>query len=232
MSPYERNAKAAGALILLGYVAYGVPQGTYVQPLLDAPDPLAAVAADATRLTVGTLAMSINSVAVVGIGLCLSPVLKRHDDTVALGYVATRVFESIVLIGGLLALLLLVPLSQEYVRAGAADATSLRAIATLAVRGNTFAYHVAMGGLAIGSLPFCYVLFRSKLVPRAISVLGLIGYPALLALMVVEIFGAGAGPVLYVLYVPGAAFEIGVALWLVVRGFEPSAIIAEPAASR
>lgn len=232
-----RAARLAGALILLGYVTYGIPQVTHTGPLLDASDPLAAVAANSTRLTIGALVMAINSAAVVGIGVLLYPVLKRHDELIALGYVLTRVFEGIVLIGGIVGLLSLVPLSQEYVQASSADPASMQAISEVVVHGNSLAYHVAMIGLAIGSLPFCYLLYRSNLVPRSIPLLGLIGYPALLLLMVIDIFGIGFGSILYVLYLPGAVFEIGLALWLVARGFDtaervsmdPATAVTEPA---
>lgn len=223
---YRRNAVIAGVLIVAGYLAYGVPSGAVIQPLLDASDPLDAVAANATRLTAAALVMAVNSAAVVGIGLALYPVLRRHDETIALGYLATRLFESILMVGGIVGLLLLVPLSGANVQPGTADPSSLDALATLAVAGNDYAYNVAMLGLGVGSLPFCYLLYRSRLVPRSIAVLGLVGYPALVALMVLELIGGGVAPTLYVLYLPGAAFELGLALWLIARGF------ATPATNR
>jgi hypothetical protein len=175
--------------------------------------------------------MAINAAAVVGIGVLLFPLLKQHNETIALGYLVTRVFEAIFLMVGIICLLLLVPLSQEYAQAGAADASSLQAVSTLALAGNDLAYQIAMIGLSIGSLPFCYVLYQSKLVPRFISLLGLIGYPALLILMVIETFGLGVGPAIYILIVPGMMFEIGFALWLLVKGFDSTTIASESATS-
>ena len=99
-----------------------------------------------------------------------------------------------------------------------------QAVGSMAVQGDFFAYHIAMIGLSVGSLPLCYLLYQTKLVPRLIPIFGLIGYPALLVLMVVEIFGAGIGPILYMLYIPGAIFELGLALWLIARGFNSTAV--------
>lgn len=220
----KTSARIVGALIIIGYLTYGIPQGTHIQPLLNTADPLASIAANPMQLTIGALIMAINAAAVVGISLFLYPVLKQHNETIALGYIGTRLFECVALIGGIIALLLLVPLSQEYVQASAADTASFEALATLAVEGNFFAYNIAMIGLAIGSIPFCYVLYQTKLVPRVITVLGLIGYPALLILMLVEIFGFGAGPSIYLLYIPGGMFELGLALWFIVKGFNSPAI--------
>lgn len=216
---YRWNARIVGVLILLGYLTYGIPQGTHIQPLTTATDPLAAIAANPIQLTLGALIMAINSAAVIGINLFIYPIVRQYNETVAVGYVATRIFESIVMVGGIISLLLLVPLSQEYVHASGAAASSFQAVGLMAARGDFFAYHIAMIGLSIGSLPFCYLLYKTRLVPRSISIFGLIGYPALLVLMVVEIVGAGSGSILYLLYIPGAIFEIGFALWLIARGF-------------
>lgn len=221
--------RVAGALIILGYATYGIPDGTLLQPLLGTSDPLASVSANTMQLTLGALIMAINSVAVVGISVLLYPTLKQHSEWIAISYIGTRIFESIVMIGGIISLLLLVPLSQEYVQASAADASSIQVLGTMAIQGNFLAYHIAMMGLAIGSLPFCYLLYQTKLVPRVISVLGLIGYPAVLTLMLVEVFsiGVGVGPTLYTLYIPGMMFELGLALWLIGKGFNSSAIVSE-----
>lgn len=227
MNRYQWNAKIAGALIIVGYAAYGIPDGAILQPLLNNSDPLSNVSAQTMQLTTAVLIMAINAFAVVGIALFLYPILKQHNESIALSYIATRTFESIVMIGGLISLLLLVPLSQEYVQSSAADTTSFEALSTLAIQGNFLAYHIAMIGLAIGSLPFCYLLYQVKLVPRLIPVLGLIGYPALLILMLVEIYAFSVRPDLYILYLPGGLFEIGLALWFIIKGFDASAVVSE-----
>lgn len=221
---YRWNARIVGVLIILGYLTYGIPQGTHIQPLTTAADPLAAIAANPTQLILGALIMAINSAAVIGISLFIYPIVRQYNKTVAVGYVATRIFESIVMVGGIISLLLLVPLSQEYVHASGTAASSFQALGLMAIQGDFFAYHIAMIGLSIGSLPFCYLLYKIRLVPRSISIFGLIGYPALLVLMVVEIFGAGIGPILYMLYIPGAVFEIGLALWLIAQGFNSTGV--------
>ncbi|WP_224450585.1 DUF4386 domain-containing protein [Haloprofundus salilacus] len=230
-------AKIAGALIILGYLTYGIPDGALIQPLLGTSDPLASISENTMQLTIAALIMAVNSAAVIGISLFLYPTIKQHNETIALGYIGTRIFESILMMGGIISLLLLVPLSQEYVQASSADVAVLQFLGTLAVQGNFYAYSIAMSGLAIGSLPLCYLLYQTRLVPRTISVFGLIGYPALLIMMVVEIVGSGVGPILYTLYIPGAIFELGIAVWLIVKGFNsttivsknPSPIDAEPA---
>lgn len=86
--------------------------------------------------------MAVNSAAVIGIGLFLYPKVKQHNEAVALGYVGIGIFESILMVGGIVSLLLLIPLRQEYVQASIADAVTLHSIGTLAVRGNFYVYSI------------------------------------------------------------------------------------------
>ncbi len=95
-----------------------------------------------------------------------------------------------------------------------------------AVAINVLAYNVAMAGLGIGSLFFCLVLYRARLVPRFLAGWGFIGYAAFATGSVLELFGvAGSG---LVAAVPGGSFELAFATWLLVRGF--SAPVASPVA--
>lgn len=229
-------AKLAGVLIIVGYLTYGLPDAILIQPLVNASEPLAEISDNTTQLTLAALLMAINSGAVVGIGLLLYPIIKQHSETIALAYIGTRIFEGTLMSVGIISVLSLVPLSQEYVQASGAEASALQAVGELAVQGNFFAYSIAMIGLAVGSMPLCYLLYRTRLVPRWISVFGLIGYPVLLGMMVIDLFGAGPGPMLYALYIPGAIFELAIAVWLIVYGFNSGATVAQdssaPAAER
>lgn len=77
---------------------------------------------------------------------------------------------------GVISLLSLVIVSRSYTEAGAADPSYFETLGALAINGNFMAYNVAMVGLGLGSLFFCYLLFRSNLVPRFLAVWGLVGY--------------------------------------------------------
>src|SRR3712207_771177 len=80
-----------------------------------------------------------------------------------------------------------------------------------------------MIALGLGSLPFCYLLYRARLVPRWMSVLGLVGYAALVAGSSLELFG---NDLAMIHYLPGALFELVLPVWLIVRGFDSSAIVS------
>jgi hypothetical protein len=112
-------------------------------------------------------------------------------------------------------------LSQEYVQAGAPDASYFQESGTPLVAQCGLAFQIALIALGLGSIPFCYLLYKSELIPRYISVLGFIGYLAVVIGASLELSGLN----LYMLYyVPGGLFELIFPIWLIVKGFNPSAI--------
>ena len=148
---------------------------------------------DSALLTLGVAMMLANSVAVVAIGALLVPVLRPRSPLVARIYLATRFFEASFLSVGAIALL----------------------VGSAAV--NFTAYNIAMAGLGVGSLFFCALLYRARLVPRFLAVWGFVGYAAFAVGSLTELAGvAGAG---IIGAVPGGLFEIFFAFWLIVRGF-------------
>jgi hypothetical protein len=156
--------------------------------------------------TIGLAMMLLNTAAVVAIGALVFPILRPHSARVAIGYAATRLFEGALLAVGAFALV-----------AGA-------------VAINVLAYNVAMAGLGIGSLFFCLLLYRARLVPRVLAAGGLIGYAAFATGSVLELFGvAGAG--LWAA-IPGGLFEVAFATWLLVRGFSAPTAVAVRARPR
>ncbi len=225
MNTNKTTARIVGVLFLTATVTYILGSGL-IESILNAPDYLMNVFQNESRVVIGVLLEFIDAAAVVVIGVLLFPVLKKHNEAIAIGYVGARIIECILLIVAGVSLLLLIPLSQGYVQAGASNAAYFQISGTLFMAESGLAFQVAMIALGLGSLPFCYLLYRSKLVPRAISVLGLIGYAALIASGSSEIFGYSIG---MVLFLPGALFEIAFPIWLIVKGFNSSAIVSESA---
>ena len=209
------TGRIVGALFLLALVVYG--GGT---ALVDSgsgeTDVLSDVADNQMQISAGALLMLINSVVVVSIGVLVFPVLKQHHEISAYAYLITRVFEAVLLTVGILFLLLLIPLGQEYVDTGASDASVLSSLGRVAQEGNLYSYQIAMIGLGLGSLMFCRVLFRARLVPRFMAVWGLVGYAIFAAGAMLEVLGYGVG---LALSVPGGLFEVALGVLLLVKGF-------------
>jgi uncharacterized protein DUF4386 len=160
--------------------------------------------------------MLVNSAAVATIGVLVFPVLKPHHELSAYAYLICRAIEGTLLAVGVLGLLLLVPLGQEHAGAGAADASVLPSLALIAQEGNRYAYQFGMISLGLGSLLFCRVLFRARLVPRFMAAWGLVGYVIFLTGSMLEVLGYGVS---LALSVPGGLFEVALAVLLIVKGF-------------
>lgn len=214
MSPDRRTAVAAGSLFLLTEVA-AIAGAFLYRPLLGAADGRLAQGAD-TRALLGVLCEVVLVVAVTGTGAALFPVLRRHGEGLALGYAFGRLLEAAVIAIGIVAVLALVTLRRD---AGAADGAD---VALAAVHDWTFLLgpNIALG---LNTILLAYLAYRARLVPRLIAVLGLIGGPLICASAVAVMFGAyaqlsaaGAAAAL-----PVFAWELGLAGWLIIRGFGP-----------
>lgn len=216
----KKFARIVGVLFLVATASYILGNGL-IASIVNVPDYLIHVYPNKTQVIIGMLLEFINCAAVVGIAIMLFPILKKHNETIALGYVAFRVIEAVILIVGAISPLLLITLSQEYIEAGAPDASYFQTIGALAIKGKYLAFQVAMIVLSLYSLLFCYLLYQSKLIPRLISIFGFIGYASLLTSALLEIFGYSPG---IFLFLPGALFEIILPIWLIVKGFNSFAI--------
>lgn len=217
MSPDRRTAVAAGSLFLLTEAA-AIAGAVLYSPLLDAANGRLAQGAD-TRALLGALCEVVLVVAVAGTGAALFPVLRRHGEGLALGYAFGRLLEAAVIALGIVSVLALVTLRRDPGAAAGADLAGADA-ALVAVHDWTFLLgpNIALG---LNTVLLAYLAYRARLVPRFISVLGLVGGPLICVSAVAVMFGAyeqlsaaGAAAAL-----PVFAWELGLAGWLIVRGF-------------
>lgn len=166
----------------------------------------------------------ITALACVATALALYPVTRRVDRTAALGFLASRTVEAGLILVGVLSV---VTLRQDF--AGTADAPAgLDAVAhgLVDVRDWTFLFGPgvmpAVNALFLGS-----IVYRAGLVPRILPLLGFIGAPLLVAKTMAVIFGGldDLSVVSGLCALPIAAWELGLALWLVFRGFRPASVL-------
>ncbi|MGH3148704.1 MAG: DUF4386 domain-containing protein [Rubrobacter sp.] len=229
MNP-QKIARLTGVLFLITYIT-SIPAFFLYGPLLDDPRYILGGGAADNGASLGALLELILIIANIGTAVVLYPVVKRVSEIFALGFVAARVVESVFIAVGILSVLSLMTLRQE--AAAGADAGSLLAVgqALVAVQSWTFllgpGFVVGVGnGLILG-----YLMYRSGLVPRPMALLGLIAGPVLLARFVGILFGViEPGSVLGSLMVlPEFVWELSLGIWLIVKGFNPSAaILSEP----
>lgn len=211
-------SRLIAALFLTGFLTYGT--GTIlVTSVIEGPDFLTGVKAEQTTLAFGALLMLATAAVDIGKAVFFYPVLAPHGQRTAVAYLATMIFEMAMMTVGVLALLMILPLADR-VAVGEQSAESAQALASLAVDANETAYQIGQLSLAFGCLFLCALLLRSRLIPGWLAATGLIGYA-------LHMVGAGAEilefPISLWLLIPGAVFEITLALWLILRGFNREA---------
>jgi len=219
-------ARLIGALFLIGFLTYGIGF-TLVNSVITVPDFLADLPAVQTTLILGAFLMLGNTVVDVSKGVLFFPILENHGKRTALVYLAAIVVQVVFLDIGALFLLMLVPLAQIAADAGASSAAWAPGIASLLTESNTIAYNVGQATLSFGGVFLCLLLYRTRLIPQVLAGLGVAGYVLHASGAVAEIFGL---PLSLYLLIPGALFEIGIAFWLIIKGFNP-AVVAEGSTS-
>ena len=231
MNANKKTARIVGALFITATVASILATFGFLEPILNAPDYLISVSANETQWIMGVLIDAINSAAVVAIAVLLFPIFRKFNEALALGYVASRIIECVILIAGHISLLLLLTLSQDYVQAGAPDAAYFQSIGSLLLGVYDWTFLLGpMIVLSLTALILNYVFYQSRLVPRLISVWGLIGATLMLAAGLLGMFGLSPTSTITILLgLPLALNEMVLAVWLIVKGFNSSAI-ASPAA--
>jgi len=209
--------KLTGILFIAAILAYGIGYGL-VEPLILAPNYFSQIAVQQNQIIIGSILMLLNSFIVIAIAVLFFPILKKFSKQIAIIYLSARVIEAILLAAGVILILLLLPLSREYLMASTIDKLYFQNMGSLVIKYNELFYQMAMAILCLGSLFFCYLLLKSKLIPKFLSIWGLGGYAVFFLGAVLELFGLkGVG---LVLCIPGGLFELFFAGWLIVKGLK------------
>ncbi len=216
MSADRKAAVWIGVLYIIGTVAL-VLSFVVTGGVLTGPDVLAQVAAQPNQVAVGALLVLLAGFSLAMVPVVFWPIGRRYNETLAMGYVVFRgAIETVIYIGGALGWLLLIPLSAQ------PDAAPLAGLVRTA--DPVIWEQVGVIPFALGALMFYVLLYQSRLVPRWLSAWGLVGA----VLYIVPALGSMFGLSLDVLMAPLALQEMVMAVWLIAKGFSPSAIAAEP----
>ncbi len=219
MSPIRKTALVAGVLYLLTFVS--IPTLFIYSPVKSANYILGA--GPDTAAIIGGILEIIVALAGIGTAVVLFPVLKKQNEGAALGLVASRILEASTIFVGVAFILSIVTLRQS--GAGAGALVTSHALATLYDRifllGQSFM--PAVNDLLLG-----FLLYQSRLVPRVLSLIGIVGAVPLVAGYLAVMFGLigqHAG-IEGLASLPVALFELSLGIWLVVKGFNPSPILS------
>jgi hypothetical protein len=228
----RKNARWAGVFYIIATVApistiffVGFLGGEVAgEPI---PDYLANVSPNEAQVVIGMLIELIWALAVVGIVVNLFPTLKKYNEVSALWFSALRFIEAISTIVGSIILLTLLTLSQEFVKAGIPDASYFQTTGDLLLAARDWAFLIGSGLVwSLSALVLNYILYQSKLIPRWLSGWGLVGAILSFAAYLPKFFGIDLPEIAFL---PIGVQEMVFAVWLIVKGFNPSAVASESA---
>ncbi len=231
MTANRRYAVVVGVLFILATVADLISRLVFVAPILSDPVDLARISANEYQVFLGALLLFIGAVAAAGIAIALYPVLRKHNEGLALGSVVFRLIEGALYIGIVVCLLLLVTLSRDSANAGAAASSAYKVPGALLMAARDSLGEVAVLTFGLGALMYYWVFYQTRLIPRWLSAWGLVAIASLMvsALLVMFRLIEPLSPPQVVLALPIAVQEMVLAVWLIAKGFNPSAIATEPA---
>jgi hypothetical protein len=224
MNSYRKTAIIVGVLFISATVM-SILSSVFLGSTLTAPNYLTNILANENQLIIAMILELIAAVSAFGTAVMMFPILKNHVESLAMGYVGLRLIENILYIMGAMSLLIMLTVSQGYV-AGALNASTYLPLGTLLQA--LYHWPILIGTLifaGLGSLTLNYVLYLSKLVPRWLSAGGLIGAVLILLYGLIGIFSLTTGfSTLSVLAFPIFVQEMVFAGWLIIKGFNSSAI--------
>ena len=225
------NAAVVGVLFILGTVPALLSLPLALNTV-SAPDHLTAISTNEGQMIIFTAVKFIMGMACAGIGLALYPILKKYNEGLAFGAAGFRVIEGAVGVVGALLYVVLLALSQEFVKAGAPASSYFQTADVLINTGIGWFNGAAMLlTFGIGALMYYIVFYQYRLVPRWLTVWGLVGITGTIisALLVMFHLIPYFGNVQMVLTLPILLQEMVLAVWLIAKGVNSSAAISEAA---
>ncbi len=227
VNPARKTAFIAGALFVITFITSIPAALLFYTPVLDHASYVAGTGAD-TRVAFGALLEVLLIIANIGSAVVLFPVLRRQNESLALGYVTARIMESAFIAIGIVSLMAVVTLRRDV--GGAGDTGSLVTVgrSLVAVHDWTFllgpGWIVGVGnGLILG-----YLMYRSGLVPRRMAMLGLIGGPLIILSGTAVLFNViqPGSAAQFISTIPEFIWELSLGIYLMVKGFRPSPILS------
>ncbi len=230
MKSERKTAIVTGALFIIATVA-SIVGNNFTGPLLSASDYLTKISVNANSILVGALLTLIAAATSAGIAIALYPVLIKYNKGLALGAVGFRLIEAVFYIVGALCKVSVLVVSQQFINAGNQN------VATFQIIGKLLLATSDLAGFCFGVIAFCLgaamyyvIMYQARLIPRWLSGWGMIALVVMLIAVFITLFDGEpysvSGNLIY-LALPIALQEMVLAVWLIVKGFNPSAIAAE-----
>ena len=225
MNTNRKIAITAGGLLITATVA-GILSVVFTGPIPGSPDYLNKISANENRVIMGALCELIMAFAGAGIPISVYSILKKYNENLAIGSVGFRIIEAVIWIVDIIGLLLLLKLSQEFIKDAAPSSSFFQTLGALLLAVRYWADILAYLAFILGALLYYYIFFQTKLVPRWLSGWGLVGVPLWLSGTLFSMFGIISlySTTQVILFLPIAVQEVILAIWLIVKGFNSSAV--------
>jgi len=222
-SPRGINRKTAiivGVLYIVGTIA-GILSLVFTGSILSDPNYLIRVSENQNQILLGVLLVLAMGFSLAMMSVVLFPILKKQNEALAFGAVVFRgMLEAVLYIAVAISWLLLLTISQEYVKAGVPDASHFQTVGALLLKATDRIGSILDIVFSLGALMIYCLFYQSKLIPRWLSVWGIIGAILYLASGLFSMFSVDFG----ILEAPLALQEMVMAVWLIVKGFNLSSV--------
>jgi hypothetical protein len=217
MDSFRKTALVAGILYLVTF-ASSIPAVFLQDPVLTDPNYILGAGPEGW-VRLGALLDIVNGLAAIGTAVALYSVVKRQHEGLAIGFVASRLFEAGILFIGIVNVLAIVTLRET--GAAAADPATLVAVGQSMIATRDWTFVLGTGVPALNAFLLGTLLYRSRLVPRAIPIVGLIGAPLFTSWIIGFIFGVTEGGSAWhaIAVAPIFLWELSLGLWMTFKGF-------------
>lgn len=234
MNNYRKTAVIVGILFIIGTVA-GILSVVVTAPIIAASTYPLNISANETQWIIGTLLILLMGFSLAMVPVMLYPIFRKHNEVLALGAVLFRgVLEAVGYLVRVISMLLLLTVSEIYGKTGAADASNLQAVGSMLTASGDWIGMINSLVFSIGALMIFALFYQTRLIPRWLSVWGFVGGVLYIVANFVGLFGpqhtapsieSGIG----LLMIPTAILEMVFAVWIIVKGFNPSLLAGKAA---
>lgn len=223
---HKTIGRLVGALFLASNVTFLLGAFILIEPLLADPNYLSLLAEKNAQVVFGALLEIANAVAYIGIAVLVYPIFRTRFPSMAIWYVAFRIIEFVMQSLSSLSPMVLASLSASAIGTGAASSDALQTTGLLMIEGRAWAFQMVTVSLILGAAVFYTMLYKSRLVPRFISVWGWIAAFFVIVTALMDMFGVSAG-IFEFLGLFMLLNELFLGVWLVIKGFNTDARTVE-----
>ena len=223
MNSDRKIAITAGILIITGMIAGMLS----VVPAVESANYLTEVSANQTKVLIGAFFQFTLVPIYIGFALLLYPILRKYNESLAIGFVSFRIIAGIFQLIGVILLPIFLLLSQEFIKSSPSDLLYFQTLGGVLKLGRDLANHVGMMlATGFGNLILFYIFYKTKLIPRWLSSWGFLGNMLAIVASFLILFRLidVITPHFIVLTIPLVLQEIGLAIWLIAKGFNSSTI--------